>query len=97
MSGFDKKKSVEGWMTSSGKSYYLQYLNNEHLTARQAIIAKCAECCAGYHDGRNDCGMRDCPLYPFMPYGKIKQAFRRTKTKEDLGNEDGEYPNPDEE
>lgn len=81
MTRLEKLKSVEGWLTSSGKSYYLQYLNNEPLTTRQAILAKCAECCAGYHDGRDDCKMPDCPLYPFMPYGSVKQKFRRLKGK----------------
>jgi hypothetical protein len=38
------------------------------LTRRQAIIAKCADCMNNYVDGRNDCGVRTCPLYPWMPY-----------------------------
>lgn len=54
--------------TSSGRTQYLRYLNGEELTYREAVLAKCAECCCGYVDGRYDCGIPACPLYQFMPY-----------------------------
>ena len=53
---------------SSGKTQYLRYLQGEKLTHMQGILAKCAECNCGYVDGRHDCEIPICPLYPFMPY-----------------------------
>lgn len=38
------------------------------LTQRQAILAKCADCMNNYVDGREDCRITACPLYPWMPY-----------------------------
>ncbi len=58
----------EHGITSRGKTHLIRHMEGERLTQRQAILAKCCEC-MGYHvDGRNDCDMPDCPLYPFMPY-----------------------------
>ena len=57
---------------SSGKTQYLRYLNGERLTAREAILACCFECTCGYMDGKADCEYYECPLYPYMPYRKIK-------------------------
>jgi len=36
----------------------------------ECVRAKCFECCAQFDDGRHDCEIRDCPLYPKMPYRK---------------------------
>lgn len=60
--------------SSRGRTMYLKFLRGERLTASQAIIAKCFECCGGYVDGRADCNVTSCPLYPMMPY--------RTSSKE---------------
>jgi hypothetical protein len=38
------------------------------LTQRQGILAKCADCMGRYVDGRVDCRVPACPLYPWMPY-----------------------------
>ena len=54
--------------SSGGRTQYVRYLKGDRLTQRQAIIAKCYECMGYYVDGRRDCKMSDCPLYPFMPY-----------------------------
>lgn len=43
------------------------------LTRRQAIHAKCYDCLGGYADGKTDCALPYCPLYPWMPY-KGKKA-----------------------
>jgi hypothetical protein len=60
------------------------------LTQRQAILAKCCDC-MGYHgDGRMDCRMPHCSLYPFRPYkeggasdaGKAISSRRTTSTSE---------------
>jgi hypothetical protein len=51
-----------------GKADLVRYRKGEKLTQREAILAKCYECMGGYADGRRDCRIKDCPLYPFMPY-----------------------------
>ena len=53
---------------SRGKSNLLKYLAGERLTQRQAIIAKCCDCMCYHIDGRTDCRMAHCPLYPWFPY-----------------------------
>lgn len=53
---------------SRGKAQLLRHLSGERLTLGQAVAAKCCDC-MGYHvDGRVDCRMSGCPLYPWMPY-----------------------------
>ena len=39
------------------------------LSLKQSILAKCCDCMGNYADGKIDCEIPDCPLYPFMPYG----------------------------
>ena len=59
-------------VTAAGNTNLKKYLKGKRLTQRQAILAKCAECLGYYADGRYDCEMPDCPLYPYMPYkGRI--------------------------
>jgi len=43
------------------------------LTRGQGIRAKCADCMNAFIDGRQDCGIKACPLYPWRPY-KAKAA-----------------------
>ena len=54
----------------SGKGKLLKYLKGGILTAREAIISKCYDCMGYCADGRVDCEMEQCPLYPWMPYRK---------------------------
>lgn len=61
---------IETAPTSSGNSFLLKYLQGGELTRDQAIRAKCADCCGYYVDGRMDCEVPTCPLYPFSPYRK---------------------------
>jgi hypothetical protein len=65
----DRLKLIEGTgISSAGKRNLIRHLKGERLTQRQAIIAKCCDC-MGYHaDGRQDCRMPHCSLYPFRPY-----------------------------
>ena len=55
-------------MKARGVKELKAYLNGDRLTQRQAIIAKCADCTNYYADGKNDCLIPDCPLYPYQPY-----------------------------
>jgi len=54
--------------TSAGRTQYLRFLNGEKLTYREAMLAKCYECDGGHSDGRYDCEVPTCSLYPYMPY-----------------------------
>lgn len=53
---------------SRGKTALVKYLSGGRLTQRQAILAKCCDCMGYHRDGRIDCRVPACPLYPFMPY-----------------------------
>ena len=69
-------------MSGRGTTYFEAYRQGKSLTPRQAILAKCSECTCHYVDGREDCGIPDCTLYPYMPYGnaprkKIRRVSRR--------------------
>ena len=55
-------------VTSAGKTNLLKHLQGERLTQRQAILAKCCDCMNYHADGRMDCRMPHCSLYPFRPY-----------------------------
>jgi hypothetical protein len=70
-------ESLKTAPTSGGKSNLLKHYNGDALTYKQAVIAKCCDCCGGYVDGRTDCGMPSCPLYGFQPYRGKKQEVPR--------------------
>lgn len=70
---FQHIEMIETAPTSRGKTLLLKHLYGGKLTRSAAIMAKCCDC-MGYHiDGRADCKMEECPLYPFMPYRGKKQ------------------------
>ncbi len=54
--------------SAQGRSFLIKHLQGKKLTPLQAIAAKCYDCMGYYVDGTVDCGVKDCPLYPFMPY-----------------------------
>jgi hypothetical protein len=67
----DAKKAQGNTVTgksAKGKTFLEQYARGKKLTQRQAILAKCYECMGGYVDGKRDCKINGCPLYPLMPY-----------------------------
>ncbi len=53
---------------AKGKASYIKYLEGGRITAIPAIQCKCYDCMGYYADGRRDCKMPDCSLYPWMPY-----------------------------
>ena len=61
-------EDVRAGTQSRGQTHYLRYLHGERLTQREAILAKCCDCMCYHVDGRLDCRMPLCSLYPFMPY-----------------------------
>lgn len=75
----NKIETVESAPASSGRTQLLKYLSKERLTQRQAIVAKCCDCMGYYVDGRIDCRMPDCTLYPWMPYKGAKTEPNKTQ------------------
>lgn len=68
-----------------GKNELLKHLNGETLTARQSIRGKCYECMGYFADGKCDCKIEACPLYPFMSYkegGVRKSRVYSTEQRE---------------
>jgi len=55
------------------KDNLIKYLEGEKLSINQAVRAKCFDCNGFYADGKNDCKVKRCPLYPWMPYGEVKK------------------------
>ncbi len=60
-----------------GEGEYQLYLSGGKLSYKKAILAKCYECMNRYVDGLCDCGIRTCPLYPFMPYNPGRRKGRK--------------------
>ena len=52
---------------AAGQSDFARHVLGERLSASQAFKAKCYDCTCGYADGREDCHIPSCPLYPYMP------------------------------
>lgn len=61
-------------------------IDGERLTLRQAVLATCAECMGRYADGRLDCKIPECPLYPWMVYSDTHSLPR--KPHKELTNEE---------
>jgi len=57
---------------AAGYEEYKKYMSGKKLTRKEAMLAKCYSCCAGYIDGTVDCECKKCPLYGYMPYRKKK-------------------------
>ena len=65
-----------------GKKELLRHLGGETLTPKQMVLAKCYECMGYYADGGIDCGIENCPLYPFMPYNPNRVKRTRVMSEE---------------
>jgi hypothetical protein len=78
------EKIDEHGVTSRGKTQMLRHLNGEKLTRNQSIAAKCFDCMGWYQDGRLDCRMPNCPLYPFRSYKEaVKPVLRSPAIRRD--------------
>lgn len=69
-------------VSAQGRKELIRHLEGKQLTARGAVVAKCYECVNAYSDGKLDCEIPDCPLYPFMPYRDGKKLVLRKMTDE---------------
>lgn len=56
-------------MNARGIKELNKYELGEKLSLKQSVLAKCAECTCKYADGKADCVIPECPLYPYMVYG----------------------------
>ena len=71
--------------TAQGKNEYLSYLEQgKTLSYKQAILANCYQCMNYYLDGKTDCEIPDCPLYPYMPYRKDKAKVKRARSEKQM-------------
>ena len=72
-------------MSGKGSVYLIDYASGKKITPRQSILAKCAECTCDYKDGREDCWMVKCPLYPFMPYSSTPREKKKVAPRKAEG------------
>jgi len=72
---------------STGRKHMLAYADGVKLGLKAAVLARCADCCGYYVDGRQDCECYACPLYPYMPYGIFRKRYvRKDRRAADNGN-----------
>lgn len=78
----EKLKSIDKYgKQAKGRKELIAHLEGERLTLRQMIHAKCYDCMGYFADGRVDCNIPECALYPVMIYRKGDKY--RTKTLSD--------------
>lgn len=58
----------------------------------KAIRKKCLECICSDTEGRIDCEIEDCPLYFWMPYGRLKKERKLKKQLNKVKSSVGETP-----
>ena len=68
-----EKENLYGKM-ARGRNELIKHREGKKLTYRQAALAKCYDCMGGYQDGKVDCEIPNCSLYPFMPFRKMKST-----------------------
>ncbi|BCS53295.1 hypothetical protein GSbR_21790 [Geobacter sp. SVR] len=65
-----------------GRMELIKHIKGGKLSPSQAIAAFCYECC-GFHDqGRFDCKVESCPLYPLNPARTGGTVKRKTLSEE---------------
>ena len=58
----------------TGKNELIRFLEGEHLTPRERILAYCYDCMGFFADGKHDCRQTECPLYGVMRWAKEKNV-----------------------
>ena len=69
-------KIIEDSPLAQGKKEYLAFLDGKRLTMKESILANCYMCMGYYADGKIDCRIFRCALYPFMPYNPLHIKFK---------------------
>jgi hypothetical protein len=67
--------------TAKGKKELIKHLEGGRLTPKQAILAKCYDCLCYMVDGRQDCKMPSCSLYPFMTFNENSQKRKNSAAR----------------
>jgi uncharacterized CHY-type Zn-finger protein len=49
----------------------------------EVIANKCCQCMNNYADGRKDCKVKRCPLYPWMPYNSENSRAKKMESDND--------------
>ena len=61
-------------ISAKGITELKKHFSGQRLRASEALKAKCYDCMGGYKDGKHDCGVPDCSLYPQMPYRGVVEV-----------------------
>jgi len=61
---------------AKGRQELIKHLEGGRLTLKQAVNARCYDCCGYYADGKQDCKLLRCPLHPFMAYNENKRNMK---------------------
>jgi hypothetical protein len=77
----NRLSQIEASKRSRGGELYKKYLKGAILSKSQALLANCAMCMGYYIDGLNDCECYTCPIYPYMPYGKMRKKYVRPERR----------------
>jgi hypothetical protein len=57
---------------AQGKDELTRHLQGRKITRKEAMRAHCYMCMGYFSDGRFNCEMPHCPIYPWMPYSRIR-------------------------
>jgi len=85
----DTIRQLDTVPNSTGRELLKKYLTGTVLTNAQSVKAKCCECSGFYIDGKKDCEVYTCPLYPYMPYGKMRKKYIRPDRIKGVSNSRG--------
>jgi hypothetical protein len=74
------KQATKG-LATPGRANLIKHLTGQKISFKARCSAKCFECMGGYADGRADCRIKECPLYPVMPFreGRPKTVSKAVK------------------
>lgn len=63
-----KKQKALGYTQEQFINEFYKRENKLYIRNTSIIRAKCYRCCGDFHDKRQDCNIRNCSLYYWMPY-----------------------------
>lgn len=90
-----------------GRKELVNHLSGKKITRSQSMAAKCYDCMGHYKDGKIDCRMNHCPLYPWMPFrdkhtstdetttSTTTTATAKQETAVQCSDQTGDQPKPD--
>ena len=74
----DRIKSIQRQgKAARGQKELIKHLSGERLTLKHAVNAHCYDCTGFFADGKVDCGLKHCPLHPFMAYNQNRKKRTR--------------------